>query len=92
MRRFAATGLVAAGLFGVWIVRIFARWLMSNAHLRTAAKVRETMVLTGLALLRRGNLPGVASSAEQCSPPLRVLWLGEPFPIKFNQAGVQRTL
>jgi hypothetical protein len=51
--------LIASGLFGVWIVRIFVRLFLSNVHLHTDAKERETMVLTYLALLRRGTLPGV---------------------------------
>jgi hypothetical protein len=48
--------LVAAGLFSVWVVRIFVRLFLSNVHLLTDARERATMVQTYLALMRKGGL------------------------------------
>lgn len=48
--------LIAAGLFGVWVVRIFVRMFLSNVHLLTDARERATMAQTYLALMRKGGL------------------------------------
>lgn len=47
--------VVASGLFGVWVIRILVRLLLSNIHLQTDARERVTMVQTYLALARRGK-------------------------------------
>lgn len=48
--------LIAAGLFGVWVVRILVRIFLSNVHLLTDARERAVMVQTYLALRRKGDL------------------------------------
>jgi hypothetical protein len=48
--------LIAAGLFGVSVVRIFCSPVLSNVHLHTDANDRVTMAQTFLALMRKGNL------------------------------------
>ncbi len=42
---------------GIWAIRILVRLLLSNLHLNSDAVERRTMLLTYLALLRRGEGP-----------------------------------
>lgn len=51
-------GMVAiVATVGVWFLRVLVRLLLSNVHLHTDASERRTMMMTYLALLRRGQLP-----------------------------------
>ena len=49
--------LFLTAIIGVWALRILVRLLLSNLHLRADAIERRTMLLTYLALLRRGQGP-----------------------------------
>jgi len=49
--------LLLAITFGIWLFRILVRLLLSNIHLSTEAIERRTMILTYLALLRKGHGP-----------------------------------
>lgn len=55
---FTEVGLVAlVATIGVWIIRILVRILLSNMHLFSDAKERETMMQTYLALINEGKMP-----------------------------------
>ena len=43
-------------IFGVWLTRVFIRIYLSNMHLLSDAKERRVLLLTYLALLRKGGL------------------------------------
>ncbi len=49
--------LLLTALVGVWAIRVLVRLLLSNLHLKAEAVERRTMLLTYLALLRRGQGP-----------------------------------
>ena len=50
--------MIAAGVFGVWVIRILVRLFLSHVHLLSDANERVTMALTYLSLLRSdGGLP-----------------------------------
>jgi len=52
-----AAMLLLTAIIGVWSIRILVRLLLSNLHLKSDAIERRTMILTYLALLRRGLGP-----------------------------------
>lgn len=52
-----AAMLLLTAIIGVWSIRILVRLLLSNLHLKADAVERRTMLLTYLALLRRGQGP-----------------------------------
>jgi hypothetical protein len=49
--------LLLPAVIGVWAIRVLVRLLLSNLHLEAEAVERRTMLLTYLALLRRGQGP-----------------------------------
>ncbi len=50
--------MIAAGIFGVWVIRILVRLFLSHVHLLADANERVTMAQTYLSLLRSdGGLP-----------------------------------
>ncbi|HBA82650.1 MAG TPA: hypothetical protein DCZ95_01025 [Verrucomicrobia bacterium] len=49
--------LAGIATVGVWIIRVLVRLLLSNMHLYTDATERWTMLLTYLAMMRKGHLP-----------------------------------
>ena len=49
--------VVIVATVGVWVIRVLVRLLLSNVHLYTDGMERRTMLMTYLALLRRGQLP-----------------------------------
>ena len=49
--------LLLTAIIGVWSIRVLVRLLLSNLHLKSDAVERRTMLLTYLALLRRGQGP-----------------------------------
>ena len=49
--------LILTAVIGVWAIRILVRLLLSNLHLESDAVERRTMLMTYLALLRRGQGP-----------------------------------
>jgi len=49
--------VILTAVLGVWAIRILVRLLLSNFHLKAEAVERRTMLLTYLALLRRGQGP-----------------------------------
>jgi hypothetical protein len=51
------TQLALVAVFGVWIMRLLVRLLLSNTHLHTDASERRTMMLTYLAMMRERQLP-----------------------------------
>jgi len=52
-----AAMLLLTAIIGVWSIRVLVRLLLSNLHLKSDAVERRTMLLTYLALLRRGQGP-----------------------------------
>lgn len=65
-----AAMLLLSAIMGVWTIRILVRLLLSNLHLRSEAVERRTMLLTYLALLRRGQ----GLSKEQSALILQILF------------------
>lgn len=49
--------LLLTAVIGIWAIRILVRLLLSHLHLKADAIERRTMLLTYLALLRRGQGP-----------------------------------
>jgi len=49
--------LALIAIFGVWLMRVLVRLMLSNTHLHTDASERRTMMLTYLAMMREGQLP-----------------------------------
>lgn len=49
--------LALIAIFGVWMMRVLVRLMLSNTHLHTDASERKTMMLTYLAMMREGQLP-----------------------------------
>lgn len=62
--------LLLTAVIGVWAIRVLVRLLLSNLHLGSEAVERRTMLLTYLALLRRGQGP----SEEQRALILQILF------------------
>jgi hypothetical protein len=65
-----AAMLLLTAVIGVWAIRVLVRLLLSNLHLKSEAVERRTMLLTYLALLRRGQGP----SEEQRELILQILF------------------
>ena len=65
-----AAMLLLTAVIGVWAIRVLVRLLLSNLHLESEAVERRTMLLTYLALLRRGQGP----SEEQRTLILQILF------------------
>jgi hypothetical protein len=49
--------LLAVSTLGIWLTRLCTKIFISNLHLKTDADERVTMMLTYLALLRKGKGP-----------------------------------
>ena len=49
--------LLAISTVGIWLTRLSSKIFISNLHLKTDAEERVTMMLTYLALLRKGKGP-----------------------------------
>lgn len=83
--------LAILAIFGVWLMRVVVRLMLSHTHLLTDATERRTMMLTYLAMMRESQLPEGQSRdlilqalfrptstgivKDDASPPFMAEWL-----------------